>query len=180
TSRPTRVGALLNAVAFWVCTTGSDQLAIQRFLASRDPRAARRAFLINSCASAATVYMLALIGFSLLAFFQRNPHFLADGQNLAANADTLFPHFIANFLPVGFAGLTLAGLFAATMSSLSSGVNSLCTVFVVDFLSRWRKKGERNQTVVALRWISLAIGGIMISLSLVMDKVPGNLEEVAV
>ncbi|MBN2308729.1 MAG: Na+:solute symporter, partial [Candidatus Hydrogenedentes bacterium] len=45
TVRVTVVGTILSTIIWWICTAGSDQMAIQRYLATRDSRAARRAFL---------------------------------------------------------------------------------------------------------------------------------------
>lgn len=50
--------------------------------------------------------------------------------------DELMPRFIAEHLPVGIAGLIMAALFAASMSSMDSGLNSLCTLLIVDFHRR--------------------------------------------
>ncbi len=50
--------------------------------------------------------------------------------------DELMPRFFAHHLPVGMAGLVLAGLLAASMSSLDSGLNSICTLLVTDFHRR--------------------------------------------
>ncbi len=61
--------------------------------------------------------------------------------NEGAN-DELMPWFITNYLPVGVAGFILAALLAASMSSLDSGINSVCALFVVDFHRRrgWGKR----------------------------------------
>lgn len=55
--------------------------------------------------------------------------------NKKAN-DELMPRFITEQLYVGVAGLILAALLAASMSSMDSGLNSLCTLIVVDFHRR--------------------------------------------
>ncbi|MCA9154100.1 MAG: hypothetical protein KDA38_04905 [Planctomycetales bacterium] len=50
--------------------------------------------------------------------------------------DELMPRFITRQLPVGVAGLILAALFAASMSSMDSGLNSICTLLIMDFHRR--------------------------------------------
>jgi SSS family solute:Na+ symporter len=79
------------------------------------------------------------MGFALLAYFQANPQFLPDGQTLQKSADQLFPRYIVFGLPQGITGLVVAGLLAAAMSSLSSGVNSTATVIQVDFVERFSR-----------------------------------------
>ena len=56
-------------------------------------------------------------------------------------------------------GLVIAGILAATMSTLSSGLNSLCTVTMVDFYKRLRGDREGGEASVATaRWFTLAWG----------------------
>lgn len=50
--------------------------------------------------------------------------------------DQLMPHFITRNLALGVAGLILAALFAASMSSMDSGLNSICTLLIMDFHRR--------------------------------------------
>ncbi len=177
--RATVVGAFLNSLIFWICTAGSDQLAIQRYLATRNVAAARRAFLVNSVAGIFITVVLALVGFALLGFFSANPHLIADGQSLIEDADYLFPHYIANFLPIGLAGLVTVAMFAAVMSSLDSGINSVSTVIMVDFLKRSQRNTERRQLSTA-RYLTFGIGLAVVLISSVIDEVPGNIQEVAV
>ncbi|MCH5378191.1 MAG: hypothetical protein JJ992_29905, partial [Planctomycetes bacterium] len=50
--------------------------------------------------------------------------------------DELLPRFITQQLPMGVAGLVLAALLAASMSSIDSGLNSVCTLMITDFQRR--------------------------------------------
>lgn len=52
-------------------------------------------------------------------------------------AENMLPRFIADHLPWGAAGLLLAALLAACMSSIDSGVNSICTLLVMDIHRRY-------------------------------------------
>jgi SSS family transporter len=49
----------------------------------------------------------------------------------------IIPRFVLTALPVGFAGLFLAGVMAAAMSSIAAELNSLSTATVIDFYRRW-------------------------------------------
>ncbi|MCO6457246.1 MAG: hypothetical protein J5I93_18265 [Pirellulaceae bacterium] len=51
-------------------------------------------------------------------------------------SDELMPRFITDRLPLGLAGLILAALFAASMSSMDSGLNSIATLLITDFYRR--------------------------------------------
>ena len=178
-ARVTLVGSMLMTFFWFICTAGSDQIAVQRYLATRDARAARSAFTTSMTADILVKGLLMLLGFALLAYFAANPHELADGTTVRANADELFPRFIVRGLPVGMTGLVVAALLAAAMSSLSSGLNSSCTVVTVDLFERLsaRKLDDRSR-VKRARWVSWGMGIVVVVLSLMVDKVEGNFLEV--
>jgi len=178
-ARVTLVGSMLMMFFWFICTAGSDQIAVQRYLATRDARAARSAFTTSMTADILVKGLLLLLGFALLAYFVANPHELADGTTVRANADELFPRFIVQGLPVGLTGLVIAALMAAAMSSSSSGLNSSCTVVTVDLCDRLsaRKLDDRGHMKRA-RWVSWGVGIAVVVLSLLVDKVEGNFLEV--
>ena len=49
----------------------------------------------------------------------------------------IIPRFVLGELPIGLAGLFVAAIIAAAMSSISSELNSLSTTTVIDFYRRW-------------------------------------------
>jgi solute:Na+ symporter, SSS family len=179
-ARITLVGAVLAMFSWHVCTSGSDQMAIQRYLSTRDVQSARRMFNISLVTSAVVICTLAMLGLALLAYFRAHPELLGDGQSVAQNADQLFPRFIAIGLPTGISGLVVAGLLAAAMSSLSSGLNSSCAVITVDFLDRFgHRVSEGRESVRRTRYVSVCVGVIVVLLSTAVGIVQGNLLEVA-
>ena len=87
--------AMIAYFSWYVCTAGSDQMAIQRYLATRDRHGARRVFMTTLICDTAVGIFLGLLGLSLLAFFTRTPDLLpAQATSVAGAADRLFPHFI--------------------------------------------------------------------------------------
>ncbi len=179
-ARVTFLSAFVATFFWFVCTAGSDQMAIQRYLAVRDPGSARRMFIYSLLANALVWLFLAALGFALLAWFQQHPEFLADGHTVATQADQLFPRFIVLGLPSVAAGLVTAGLLAAAMSSLSSGMNSACSVITVDFLDRLRtRRAQSTQGLVTIRWISFGVGVAVVLLGAVVGTIKGNLLELA-
>ena len=179
TERVTVLTSILHGTVWWICTAGSDQTAIQRFMATGDPPAARRSFLINSLAGLAVSVLLALVGFSLLAYYQDDPGRLL-GSTIENDSDLLFPLFISHHLPVGLSGLVVSGMFAAAMSSVDSGVNSITAVVMTDFVERFRtqKLSEKTRTR-ASRLMALAIGLFVVTTSSFLEYVPGNFLEVS-
>ncbi len=180
-ARVTLFGAVLAMFTWYVCTSGSDQIAIQRYLATRDAKAARTVLNISLVADALVQLILAGVGFALLAYFRTRPQLLADGQTIITDADKLFPQFIVVGLPVGLSGLVVAGLLAAAMSALSAGVNSTCSVITVDFLDRFGRRGpaaSESSGVRRVKLVSVAVGTLVVCLSLFVNMVHGNLLEI--
>lgn len=178
TVRMTLFGTMIQSIAWWVCTAGSDQMAIQRYVATRNAKAARRAFLFNNLADVLVEVLLVCLGFALLAFYMANPEFQIGSVNLEQDADYLFPHFVVNFTGFGIAGLVISGMLAAAMSSLASGVTSTATVLNTDILTLLLGRALTEREKVRLgKWVTVAVGVIVIGLGLLMDKIPGNLYE---
>jgi SSS family solute:Na+ symporter len=171
---------MTSSFVWYVCTAGSDQVAVQRYLSTRDAKAARRVILTSLATDMTTGTFLGLLGLALWSYFKANPYILPDAYQTTHAADTLFPRFIAQALPAGISGLVIAGLLAAAMSSLSSGVNSSSSVIKIDFLNRFRSKSQSQDEAHALRetkWVSVFVGAAVILLSVVVGAVGGNLLE---
>lgn len=168
--------ALIGTLVWFVCTSGSDQMAIQRYQATRNAKAARRTLVASLTASAFASLFLSLVGLALLAYLRDNPHLVADGQRILSDADKAFPRFIAYGLPAGLSGLVMAGLLAAAMSSLSSGVNSSCSVITSDFVDRFRRlRDVESDHVRQAKYISVVVGVVVVALSTGVGMVQGNL-----
>jgi SSS family transporter len=182
-ARVTLISATLMAACWWVCTTGSDQVAIQRYLATRDVHAARRVIGASLAVNVVVTLLLAAVGLALLGYYTKFSH-LAPGGAAAITegetADYLFTHFIAHALPPGIGGLVVAALLAAAMSSLSSGVNSAGSVVTVDLIDRLsRSEQSEASRMQRAKLVSWAVGIIVVLLTTVVGQVPGNLFEIA-
>lgn len=169
---------ILSTTLWYVCTNGSDQMSIQRFLATRDAAAARKTLAVAQVTDAVVALLLGLTGVAVLGFYQAHWSELADGQSLRTAGDQLFPRFIMTQMPAGLAGLVLAAILSAALSSLSSGVNSACAVLDRDFLSR--RAGASSQegaSVKRLRWLTWGVAAAAIALSMLNLLIEGNLLE---
>ena len=156
----------LSVLIWWIATNGSDQMSLQRFLSMRDPKTARKVLGTSLIANTVVLIFLSFLGFTLLAFYRNNPHMLQDGMTVIANADKLLPQFIITSLPAWVTGLVIAGLMAAAMSSLSSGVNSSSAVVTEDFVKRYRKKGLTASGQLKTAKIStVGVGILVVALS---------------
>ncbi len=66
TVRITVMGIILMYVVMWICMAGADQMAIQRYLSTKDVKTARKSFLTNAVANSLVTTALALAGVALL------------------------------------------------------------------------------------------------------------------
>ena len=169
------LGTIISMGLWAVATAGGDQTAVQRYMATADVRAARRSYLVNAVAMAVVSLLLGALGLALLAFYTQVPGTLGEGMTIAADADRLFPYFIAHHLPVGLAGLVVSAAIAAAMSSVDSGVNSITAVTMSDFLPRlgWRPKSVRA-TMLFSKLMAGGIGTTVVLASMLVQHVPGN------
>jgi len=175
-TRVTLVGTLLSYFVWYVCTAGGDQTSVQRFMATEDAAAARRALATQLGVSVIVSITLGCVGFALLAYFSAHPELLPSDISLKDNADDIFPHFIAFHLPPGISGLVVAAMFAAAMSSIDSGVNSITAVVMTDGLDRFgRAPKTEKEHVRTARWLAFSIGAFVVLASTVMDNIPGNI-----
>ncbi len=174
----TIVGAFCAMLVWMTCTAGSDQMSIQRYLATRDAAAARRSFGIQLLSSIFSISLLGLAGIAVLGYFLARPEDLKSGWTVTTSADKLMPHFIVIGLPAGITGLVIAAILAAAMSSLSSGLNSSSAVIVTDFVGRAGGRRMTSDDEIRLaRWISVAVGVLAVVLSLVVGGLDANLLE---
>ncbi len=181
--RVTMVGALLSMLTWHICTLGGDQTSVQRFMATTDARAARKALAAKLIVGGIVLTTLFLAGFALLGYYEAYPEQLGPGLSLKAHADKLFPHFIATGLPPVVSGLVVSALLAAAMSSVDSGVNSITAVVMTDFLAVNDPPAEDSQADDAAqrkrfrqaRLMAFALGAVVIASSSLVKYVPGNI-----
>jgi SSS family solute:Na+ symporter len=154
----------INSFAWMVCTHGGNQVALQRYFTMTRPREARRMLLIKMAAEIIMTVLLVSIGFALLSLYLRQQE-LFPGMSLGRKKDVdgLFPHFIASQLPPMLAGGVVAALFAAAMSTISSGINSMAAVFARDFYRPAGPQGASDPEQVRVGLWFTAVSGIAIT-----------------
>ena len=119
------------------------------------------------------------MGVALVSFYDVNAHLLPEGKTFENFGDQIFPFFITHQLPIGISGLVVAALFAAAMSSIDSGVNSITAVFMVDFLDRYHRPPESDEQHKRIaKRLAFTIGIIVIGTSMLVPYVPGNFVEI--
>jgi SSS family transporter len=126
--------------ALWVVILGglgqnlvpytSDMAVVQRYMSVPDMARAKRAIWTNAVAILPASLLFFGVGTALFVFYAHNP----DKLDPTFKTDAIFPLFIARELPIGIAGLVVAGIFAAAQSTISTSMNSTSTALVTDFV----------------------------------------------
>ena len=129
-----------------------DQAMVQRYLIARSTREAVRGTLLGALLSVPVLIAFNLVGAFLYGFYT------LSGAETPAIGDHILPHFIVNYLPAGLVGLILAAILAASMSSISSDLNSIATVATRDYFRRFLPGlSDRAQLIIG-RLMVLAAG----------------------
>jgi solute:Na+ symporter, SSS family len=90
----------------------------------------------------------------------------------------IMPRFVLDYLPVGFAGVFLAAVLAAAMSSIAAELNSLSTVSIIDFYQRWVKPVASDAHFLTASKIGTAIWGLFACIVATYAATLGSLIEV--
>ncbi|ASO22289.1 SSS family transporter [Actinoalloteichus hoggarensis] len=138
------ITAVVGGAIFAMASHGADQLMVQRLLACRDVKDSQKALIASGVIVFLQFALFLLIGAMLWSFYGgADPAALGLGTN-----DELFPSFIIQEFPPGLAGLMIAGILAAAMSTLSSSLNSLSTSTVSDLYQRFTRRPLSDATML--------------------------------
>ncbi len=145
------IGVSVSNLAIYI----GDQMSLQRYLATGAVREAQKSFLYNLVGVFAVLAMLMMIGVVILLWRTYHPEIV-----LPENPDQVFPAFVSMVLPSGLGGLMVASILAATMSSITSGINALAGAITIDFLQPARPGASPEYFLRAARRLSVLIGVI--------------------
>lgn len=142
----------------------ADQAVVQRYLTTSTEKEAQKAVWTNALLAIPASFIFSIMGIALFVFYKTNPELLGPLQK----NDQILPWFVANQMPAGLAGLVIAGVFAAAMSSLDSSMHSICTAVSNDFIKRFRDNwSDRDQLKFARKLVGfLGILGTLFALVL--------------
>ncbi|MFQ5733785.1 MAG: sodium:solute symporter, partial [Planctomycetaceae bacterium] len=149
----------LLGIVSWLTMYSSDQNVVQRYLAAKSMREARKATTIYSVLAVPTWAFFFFLGTCVYVFYRVYPDSTAAGLE----ADQVFPYFILTQVPAGLAGLVIAGVLAAAMSSVDSSLNAISTITTVDLLKRHLAPGRDDRFYLrAARIVAVAASVLMI------------------
>lgn len=139
-----------------------NQYVSQRVLGARDVPTAQRGALLAAWLKLLPLFLMVLPGVMAGALY-------ADLDR----PDTVFPRLVADYAPVGVAGLILAGLLAAIMSRVDSALNSSSTLITVDFIQP-RHPGLDSRRLARLGRVIIAVLVVLAAAwAPTIDRFPG-------
>ncbi|MBL7872025.1 MAG: sodium:solute symporter [Cyclobacteriaceae bacterium] len=171
---------------FWVVLTygvfinlqnyGVDQNYVQRYMASKSDKEAKRSALIGGLMYVPISALFLFIGTSLFAYYHSGAELPMDLQDIT-KSDRVFPYFIVNVLPPGLSGLLVASIFAAGMSTISTSFNSSATVFLTDYYNKYFTKKASDKEAMRVLYIASAIISLIgIGIGIAMINVKSALD----
>lgn len=137
-----------------IFSAASDQPLMQRVLAAKNLKNARRTVYWGSLAFLPSNPLFFFVGAAIFAFYQANPNRLAEGL---AN-DAIVIYFIAQELPAGVVGLLIVAIFSAAMSTLSSSLSAAAAIAVADFAKTLMPNRVSKTNLLLDRWTTTAAG----------------------
>lgn len=150
----------------------NNMLNSYRYLAAKDSKNARKAALL-----ACILMTLGPIIWFLPSWF-----LASTGVDLVAAypdagkkaADFAYLYFVENYMPVGMVGLLISAMFAATMSSMDSGLNRNSGIFVKNFYQViLRPDATEKELVFTSKIVSTAFGIIIILVAIFINSLKG-------
>ena len=156
---------LIGGLANTLITYTSDQSVVQRYMTTKDEKATGRSIWLNGLISIPVSLLFFLLGTGLYVFYLSNPQDLAV---VNPNIDSVFPQFIVSQMPQGFAGLLIAAIFAAAMSTLSSNINSVAAVITSDFFKMIKTDSTSTQQMRVARWSGIVVGVFGVGMALML------------
>lgn len=157
----------------WMYEYTANQNVVQRYCASRSAKDARRAMWICCWASIPLWTYFMFLGTALWVFYGTFPEDrAADMLTGELKPDQILPFFILRELPIGVAGLVVAAILAAAMSSLDSSINAIATVSTVDIFKRHLAKDRDDAYYLrTARWIAVTASVFMLAGAIVIYHV---------
>lgn len=153
---------------------GIDQSFVQRYITAKSDQAAKFSVWLSAILFPIISALFFFIGSGLYSYYHAQPELLAEVKTQVARnelgqeasdlevsqrvakleasdiGDKVLPHFIVRKLPAGIAGLLIAAIFAAAMSSMDTSLNSSASLILCDVYQRYFRPdaGERESMTV--------------------------------
>ncbi|MHC4115704.1 MAG: sodium:solute symporter family transporter, partial [Planctomycetota bacterium] len=155
------LGYPVMSIWFWC----ADQTIVQRVLGAKDLRNGQLGTVFAGFIKIITPLIFLVPG--ILCFV------LHPGLD---NSDKAYMTMVTSYFPTGLIGLIIAVLIAALVSTVDSGLNSMSTVFTLDFYcKKLRPEAQRKETILVGRIVTILTAFIAFFVSWSMSFAGKNL-----
>ncbi|MDY4006901.1 MAG: sodium:solute symporter family protein [Fusobacterium varium] len=163
----TKIGVttIIGYIAMYFMTFPTGQVIVQTYCSAKDGKSAKLGSILAGLVSAAYAIVPAIIG--LLAYV------CIDGYALGGSQKNALAQATITFAPAVIAGIVLAAIVAATMSSAAGNMIGTATMFTNDIFVPYINKGVKEDKKEI--WISkiamLIVGGVGLFIALEASNV---------
>jgi len=141
------LGMPINSVWYW-CT---DQVMVQRVLATDKPAVAQRGCVLAAWLKIMPMYLMVLPGMIAMALYP---------EQVSADTDSAFAVLVVNLLPHGWKGVMIAAMLSSFMGALASCFNSCSTLFTMVVYRNHNPEADGAQLVFAGRMFTLLVAAL--------------------
>ena len=136
------VGIPILGLFFW----GNNQQLVQRVLTAKSVDEGRKGVLLVGFLTMLTLFLIIIPGVMAIKFFPDLP-----------KPDMVYPNLIMELLPNVLIGFMIAAMVAALTSSLSGLLNSVATLFTMDFYNKIKPESTSKQKVRVGKTASITV-----------------------
>ncbi|KEZ19085.1 sodium:solute symporter [Mycoplasma capricolum subsp. capricolum] len=171
-------GQLINTFYQYI----GSQDVVQRYQSNQSFKQVKKGLWTNAILALITILLFYGMGTLLYAFYVQktgltNIEDIMKSIGIKAN-NQILPYFIVTVLPVGISGLIIAGIYSASMSTISSSLHSAATCIVEDILVRIKPNLKDKEKMYWAKGLILGIGllGTIASIILIISKADNLLD----
>ncbi|KAE9546899.1 hypothetical protein FO519_009889 [Halicephalobus sp. NKZ332] len=155
-----------------ICAYGLNQMALQRYCSMSSVKNARIVIALTVPAFWVIGSMCAFIGILLVAYFHGCDPVALGEVNSMDQMSILMAGRVLSIIP-GLPGLFLAALFSSTLSTTSSGMNSMTAVVFEDFLKDKCQRIPESKVTLYMKLATILFGVLSILLAFACDYMEG-------
>jgi SSS family solute:Na+ symporter len=161
---------IIGMALFHTTVYGSNQMMVQRTLASKNIGDAKKSYLLMGFFAPIIYFLFIVMGVLFFVYY---------GGQVFENDNTIILKFAADYGLPGLMGIIAAAVMAASMSSLSAAFHSLSTISTLDFYQRYFRKDETPEHYLKVTRFFTVFWAFMIVLPAILySKSGGSILEV--
>lgn len=168
--------AIAGGFFYWLGSFGANQIALQRYCSLPSFKRAQIVVLLSIPAISLVFFIVFALGLVMFTYYSEcDP--IQIGSNVR-HKDQLVIHFMLDVFSgvPGLPGLFAASLFSATLSTVSSGLNSMAGVTFEDFISPFYPRMSDFAKTFLTRLLAVAYGLMAIILTFAAEPLGGVLQ----